>query len=54
MLILNSSLLVDPVAFYPRKVLKMGVKLEIIHIQNIDLDYHAKVVIYNQIGDILP
>jgi NAD-dependent deacetylase len=54
LLVLGSSLLVYPVAFYPRKVLQNGAKLAIINIQNTDMDHHAEVVIHEKIGDVLP
>ena len=53
-LVLGSSLLVYPVAFYPRKALQSGAKLAIINIQNTDMDPHAEVVIHEKIGDVLP
>jgi NAD-dependent deacetylase len=54
LLVLGSSLLVYPVAFYPRKVLQAGAKLAIINIQQTDMDHYAEVVIHEKIGDILP
>lgn len=54
LLVLGSSLLVYPVAFYPRKILQNGGKLAIINIQNTDMDCHAEVVIHEKIGDVLP
>ena len=54
LLVLGSSLLVYPVAFYPRKLLQNGAKLAIINIQNTDMDHHAEVVIHEKIGDVLP
>ena len=54
LLVLGSSLLVYPVAFYPRKALSLGAKLAIINIQNTDMDYNAEVVIHDKIGDVLP
>ena len=54
LLVLGSSLLVYPVAFYPRKVLQNRAKLAIINIQNTDMDCYADVVIHEKIGDVLP
>jgi len=54
MLVLGSSLLVYPVAFYPRKALSLGAKLAIINIQETDMDHNADVVIHDKIGDVLP
>lgn len=54
LLVLGSSLLVYPVAFYPRKLLQMGAKLALINIQTTDMDHHAEVVIHEKIGDVLP
>jgi len=54
LLVLGSSLLVYPVAFYPRKALSLGAKLAIINIQKTDMDYKADVVIHEKIGDVLP
>jgi NAD-dependent deacetylase len=54
LLVLGSSLLVYPVAFYPRKALSLGAKLAIINIQKTDMDYKADVVIHDKIGDVLP
>jgi NAD-dependent deacetylase len=54
LIVLGSSLLVYPVAFYPRKVLSLGAKLAIINIQETDMDYDAEVVIHEKIGDIFP
>ena len=53
-LILGSSLLVYPVAFYPRKALSNGAKLVIINIQETDMDDHAEVVLHERIGDVMP
>ena len=53
-IVLGSSLLVYPVAFYPRKALSMGAKLAIINIQETDVDDDAEIVIHQKIGDILP
>lgn len=54
MLVLGSSLVVYPVAFYPRKVLLNGEKLAIINIQETDVDDKADVVIHEKIGNVLP
>jgi len=54
LLVLGSSLLVYPVAFYPRKALLNGAKLVIINIQETDMDDHAKVVLHERIGDVMP
>ena len=54
LLVLGSSLLVYPVAFYPRKALSLGAKLAIINIQETHMDTKADVVIHEKIGDILP
>ncbi|MFX1392132.1 MAG: NAD-dependent deacetylase [Promethearchaeota archaeon] len=54
LIILGSSLLVYPVAFYPHKALSVGAKLAIINIQETEIDSHSKVVIHEKIGDVLP
>ncbi|NVM35119.1 MAG: NAD-dependent protein deacylase [Candidatus Lokiarchaeota archaeon] len=54
LLVLGSSLVVYPVAFYPQKILSLGAKLAIINIQETDMDSAAEVVIHEKIGDILP
>ena len=54
LLVLGSSLVVYPVAFYPKKILSKGAKLAIINIQETDMDSVAEVVIHEKIGDILP
>ena len=54
LIVLGSSLLVYPVAFYPRKALSLGAKLAIINIQETDIDASADVVIHEKIGDVLP
>ncbi len=54
MIVLGSSLLVYPVAFYPKKILACGAKLAIINIQPTDVDEKAEVVIHDKIGDVLP
>jgi NAD-dependent deacetylase len=53
-IVLGSSLVVYPVAFYPRKALSIGAKLAIINIQETDLDDDAEVVLHQRIGDVLP
>ncbi|MFX1557869.1 MAG: NAD-dependent deacetylase [Promethearchaeota archaeon] len=54
LIVLGSSLLVYPVAFYPQKALGLGAKLAIINIQETDMDRYAEVVIHDKIGDIFP
>jgi len=54
LLVLGSSLVVYPVAFYPQKILSLGAKLAIINIQETDMDSAAEIVIHEKIGDILP
>jgi NAD-dependent deacetylase len=54
LIVLGSSLLTYPVAFFPRKALSAGAKLAIINIQETDMDRYAEVVIHDKIGDILP
>ncbi len=54
LLVLGSSLVVYPVAFYPQKILSFGAKLAIINIQQTDMDSLAEVVIHEKIGDIFP
>jgi len=54
LIVLGSSLLVYPVAFYPRKALSLGAKIAIINIQETDVDSFAEVVIHEKIGDIFP
>ncbi len=54
LIVLGSSLLVYPVAFYPRKALSLGAKIAIINIQETDVDSYAEVVIHEKIGDIFP
>ncbi|TFG02348.1 MAG: NAD-dependent deacylase [Promethearchaeota archaeon] len=54
LIVLGSSLLVYPVAFYPHKALSRGSKLAIINIQSTDMDGHADIVIHDTIGDVLP
>ena len=54
LLVLGSSLIVFPVAWYPSRVLSTGAKLAIINIQETNMDNLAEVVIHEKIGDILP
>ncbi|MFX0070054.1 MAG: NAD-dependent deacetylase [Candidatus Hermodarchaeota archaeon] len=54
LIVLGSSLLVYPVAFYPHKALSNGAKIAIINIQKTEIDPHAEIVIHEKIGDILP
>ena len=54
LLVLGSSLVVYPVAFYPQKIHALGAKLAIINIQETDMDSAAEVVIHEKIGDVLP
>ncbi|MHA1688867.1 MAG: SIR2 family NAD-dependent protein deacylase [Promethearchaeota archaeon] len=54
MIVLGSSLLVYPVAFYPHKAIAVGAKLAIINIQPTEMDHQAEVVIHDKIGDVLP
>ncbi|MBA7612312.1 NAD-dependent protein deacetylase [subsurface metagenome] len=54
LIILGSSLLVYPVAFYPRKALSLSAKIVIINIQETDVDSFAEVVIHEKIGDVFP
>ena len=54
LIVLGSSLLVYPVAIYPRKAIALGAKLAIINIQETDMDDQAEVVIHEKIGDVLP
>ena len=54
LLVLGSSLVVYPVAFYPQKALSFGAKLAIINIQETDMDSSSEVVIHEKIGDVLP
>ena len=54
LLVLGSSLVVYPVAFYPQKALSLGAKLAIINIQKTDMDSLAEIVIHEKIGDVLP
>jgi len=54
LLVLGSSLVVFPVAWYPSRVLSAGAKLAIINIQETDMDSVAQVVIHEKIGEVLP
>ena len=54
LIVLGSSLLIYPVAFYPRKALSLGAKLAIINIQETDIDTLTDVVIHDKIGDVFP
>jgi NAD-dependent deacetylase len=54
LVVLGSSLLVYPVAFYPYKAIEKGAKLAIVNIQETEIDHHAEVVIHQKIGDVLP
>ncbi len=54
LLVLGSSLVVSPVAWYPSQVLSTGAKLAIINIQDTNMDSVAEVVIHEKIGDVFP
>lgn len=54
LIVLGSSLLVYPVAFYPQRVVGAGAKLGIINIQTTNMDTQAEVVIHKKIGTVLP
>ncbi len=54
LIILGSSLLVYPVAFFPDQALSMGAKIAIINIQETHMDSKAEVVIHKIIGEVLP
>lgn len=54
LIVLGSSLVVYPAAFYPQKALSQGAKLVIINIQETDMDSIAEVVIHKKIGDVFP
>ena len=54
LIVLGSSLVVYPVAWYPQKALSIGAKLAIINIQETDMDSMAEVVIHDKIGDAFP
>lgn len=54
LIVLGSSLVVFPVAFYPQKALSLGAKIAIINIQETDMDSLAEVVIHEKIGDTFP
>lgn len=54
MIVLGSSLVVYPAAFYPHKALSQGAKLAIINIQETEMDGSAEIVIHEKIGEVLP
>ncbi|MFW9783809.1 MAG: NAD-dependent deacetylase, partial [Candidatus Heimdallarchaeota archaeon] len=54
MIVIGSSLVVYPVAWYPQKALSLGAKLAIVNIQETDMDSLAEVVIHEKIGETLP
>ncbi|TXT59691.1 MAG: NAD-dependent protein deacylase 2 [Promethearchaeota archaeon] len=54
LIVLGSSLLVYPVAFYPQKVLSNDAEIGIINIQPTEMDRYAEVVIHKKIGKMLP
>jgi len=54
LIVLGSSLVVYPVAWYPQKALSMDAKLAIINIQETDMDSLAEIVIHEKIGDVFP
>ncbi|MFX1311917.1 MAG: NAD-dependent deacetylase [Promethearchaeota archaeon] len=54
LIVLGSSLIVVPAAWYPQKALSFGAKLAIINIQETDLDAIAEVVIHEKIGEVFP
>ena len=54
LIVLGSSLVVYPVAFYPRQALSHGAKLAIMNIQDTDMNDAAEVIIQDKIGDNLP
>jgi NAD-dependent deacetylase len=54
LIVLGSSLLVYPVAFYPQKVLSNDAEVVIINIQPTEMDRYAEVVIHEKIGEVLP
>jgi NAD-dependent deacetylase len=54
LIVLGSSLVIYPAAFYPRKAISAGAKLAIINIQETDMDDNAEIVIHDKIGDVLP
>lgn len=54
MIVLGSSLVVYPVAWYPQKAISIGAKLAIINIQETDMDSIAEIVIHEKIGEIFP
>ncbi|MBD3197118.1 MAG: NAD-dependent protein deacylase [Candidatus Lokiarchaeota archaeon] len=54
LIVLGSSLLVYPVAFYPRKLITNGAKIAIINIQETEIDGSAEVIIHKKIGEVFP
>lgn len=54
LIVLGSSLVVYPVAFYPSKAASSGSDLAIINIQPTEVDPYAEVVIHGKIGEYLP
>jgi NAD-dependent deacetylase len=54
LIVLGSSLVVYPVAFYPQQAKACGAKLGIINIQDTPMDPQADVVIHAKIGEVLP
>ncbi|MFX1425917.1 MAG: NAD-dependent deacetylase [Promethearchaeota archaeon] len=54
LIVLGSSLVVYPVAWYPQKALSLGAKLAIINIQETNMDSVAEVVIHEKIGETFP
>ncbi|MFX0188688.1 MAG: NAD-dependent deacetylase [Candidatus Hodarchaeota archaeon] len=54
LIILGSSLIVYPVAFYPHKALSRGAKIAIINIQETEIDPYSEVVIHEKIGEVMP
>ncbi len=54
LIVLGSSLLVYPVAFYPQRAIACGAKLGIINIQETPMDLQADIVIQEKIGEVLP
>lgn len=54
LLVLGSSLLVYPVAFYPQQAKSRGAKLAIINIQDTPMDSAAEIVMHETIGEVLP
>jgi len=54
LIVLGSSLVVYPVAWYPQKAVSLGAKLAIINIQDTDMDSEAEIVIHEKIGNVFP